>query len=266
MLKKTTLLLISLFVTACIANAQTSPADSLARIRFVKTQTSKADSLSRVVMAAAKPGATNAQLNQALNVIDQALHSYSRFRDSTGIRQSFDNMAFIYHLQKKHSQEKWYILQSNTLSRQLADTPNIINSLIRLAAVKHDIKDYSLEAEDLNEALMLSQKIKNKPEGIQGMKAIANVYIKEGDLKIAAFILNRVDELKDSANKQAALKNPHPSNIDSLRQLQTDKAGGNNIGQLHNVYIKYFVYIVLIISIILLITYYIYLAKKKMRK
>lgn len=94
--------------------------------------------------------------NEALNYSYLALHLYSRYNDSTGMRNCYDNLAKVYHSQKKYPQAKWFILQSNTLSRELNDIPNITASLVKLASIKMDIKDYSLAMRDLNEALKLS--------------------------------------------------------------------------------------------------------------
>jgi len=86
----------------------------------------------------------------------QAIHYYSRYNDTTGLRISFDNLARVYRSEKKFSQAKWFILQSNTLSRAKNDVPNIISSLLELSLIKTDIKDYKLAMRDLNEALTLS--------------------------------------------------------------------------------------------------------------
>ncbi|WP_461453087.1 hypothetical protein [Mucilaginibacter sp.] len=86
----------------------------------------------------------------------QAIHYYSRYNDTTGLRTSFDNLAKVYRSEKKFSQAKWFILQSNTLARAKNDVPNIISSLLELALIKTDIKDYTLAMRDLNEALKLS--------------------------------------------------------------------------------------------------------------
>ena len=88
----------------------------------------------------------------------KAIHYFSKYNDTIGLRMSFDNLAKVYHAQKKYPQTKWFILQSNSLSRGLNDNPNIIASLIELAALKTEIKDYSLAMRDLNEALTISSK------------------------------------------------------------------------------------------------------------
>ncbi len=94
--------------------------------------------------------------NQALNYTYLALHLYSKYNDTTGLINCFNYLSKIYRSQKKYSQAKWLILQSNTLSRAKNDVPNILTSLIELANIKMDIKDYSLAMSDLNEALKLS--------------------------------------------------------------------------------------------------------------
>lgn len=86
----------------------------------------------------------------------QAIHYYSKYNDTAGLRLSFDNLAKVYRSEKKYSQAKWFVLQSNTLSRAKNDVPNIISSLLELALIKTDIKDYKLAMRDLNEALTLS--------------------------------------------------------------------------------------------------------------
>lgn len=96
--------------------------------------------------------------NEALSNTLKALHYYSKYDDTIGLRTCFNNLAIVYRDQKKYSQAKWFILQSNTLSRVKNDVPNIISSLLVLASVKTDIQDYSLAMQDLNEALTLSGK------------------------------------------------------------------------------------------------------------
>ena len=94
--------------------------------------------------------------NEVLDYSYKALHLFSRYDDTVGQRNSFDNLATVYHSKKIYPQAKWFILQSNSLSRALNDIPNVMKSLIKLAAIKMDIKDYSLAMRDLNEALKLS--------------------------------------------------------------------------------------------------------------
>jgi hypothetical protein len=94
--------------------------------------------------------------DQALTYTFKALHLYSRYNDTTGMRTCFNNLSRVYRSQRKYSQAKWFILQSNTLSRDQNDIPDIMSSLIELAAIKMEIKDYSLAMNDLNEALNLS--------------------------------------------------------------------------------------------------------------
>lgn len=93
---------------------------------------------------------------QALTYTLLALHGYSRYNDTAGLRNCFNNLSRVYRSQKKYSQAKWFILQSNTIARAQNDVPNIISSLNELAGIKMEIKDYSLAMRDLNEALKLS--------------------------------------------------------------------------------------------------------------
>jgi hypothetical protein len=85
-----------------------------------------------------------------------ALHLYSRYNDTSGLQTSFDDLARVYHAQHKYSQAKWFILQSNSLARIKNNNPAVINSLLELASIKTDIKDYKLAMRDLNEALQIA--------------------------------------------------------------------------------------------------------------
>src|SRR5665213_178513 len=86
--------------------------------------------------------------NEALNYTMRALHRYSMYNDTAGLRDCFDNLAKVYFAQRKYPQAKWFILQSNTLSRVKKDTANIITSLLTLSAIKSDIQDYGLAMRD----------------------------------------------------------------------------------------------------------------------
>lgn len=94
---------------------------------------------------------------QALTYSYLALHLMSRMNDTIGQRNVFDGLAKVYRSQKKYPQAKWFILQSNTISRGIHDIPNIMSSLLVLANIKMEIKDYRLAMRDLDEALKLSK-------------------------------------------------------------------------------------------------------------
>jgi hypothetical protein len=258
-LKKTIRLFIVLFITNNIYGQSPSP-DSLSRAAYVKKQTSKGDSLTRIALTVAKPGASNAQLNHALAQIDNALHIYSKYRYLDGVRQSFDNLAFIYRLQKKHSQEKWYILQSNTLSRQRLDTPHIISSLISLATVKQDIKDYTLAEQDLTEAAGLAQKTANTNTRILVLQSLARVYEKGNDLKNAANTLNLISRVQDSIKEKSTPKTVLTDQNTALRQQNNGKSDLTH--RLNNT--NSYIYISLIISVLIFVIFFLTLRKRKL--
>lgn len=205
MVKKAYWLLILLVYGTLPVLAQ-SNADSikLARATFIKSQTVKADSLNNAALKLATPNADAGNLNKAIANIMAGLHVYSKFRDSVGLRETFDHLGLVYHLQKKYTQAKWFIIQSNSLSRERHDTLNIIASLINLAAVKEDIKDFGLAKRDLNEALSLSKTQPDVGPQVDVQKALAVYYTKKGDSPGAAMALNRIKLLNDSVEKAIA--------------------------------------------------------------
>ena len=143
----------------------------------------------------------NRYLESALNNTMKALHFYSKYNDSTGLRLCFDQLAFIYHKQQKFAQAKWFVLQSNTLSRERNDVSQIISSLQVLADIKSDIGDYSLAKRDLNEALTLSAKNHLPVQASLVQLQLAGLYTKLNEPLKSALAFNRHLKIDDSLNK-----------------------------------------------------------------
>jgi len=139
--------------------------------------------------------------NQALSYTLQAIRQYSMYNDSIGLRLSYDNLARVYHDQRKFAQAKWFILQSNTLSRAKNDTPNIITSLLTLASIKSDIKDYTLAMGDLNEALQLSVTTHTPKTEVEVLKNFAQLYALLQNYPKEAAVLKKRDSILDSIRK-----------------------------------------------------------------
>lgn len=139
--------------------------------------------------------------NQALTYTFSAIHAYSRYSDTVGMRNAFDYLARVYHDQKKYSQAKWYILQSNTVSRSMHDVPNIILSLTELARIKADIKDYKLAIGDLHEAISLSSINHLSKTQADAELNLAMLYSRMKDYKNEAIAMKRHDAILDSMRK-----------------------------------------------------------------
>jgi len=219
MVKKLRCLLILLTLSSSLSLAQSSTDSAkLVRAVFIKGQTVKADSLNNAALKLAQPNASPADLNKAIENIMTGLHVYSKFRDTVGLRETFNHLALVYHLQKKYTQAKWFFIQSNSLSRDGRDTINIITSLINLASVKEDIKDFSLAKRDLTEALLLAKTRPKVDEQIAVQKALAEYYTKKGDMPAAAMALNKINYLKDSVVKRMAQQRAQPSTNQVTKQ------------------------------------------------
>jgi tetratricopeptide (TPR) repeat protein len=150
--------------------------------------------------------ARTAYQNLAISNTLSALHFYSRYNDTTGLRTSFDDLARVYHAQHKYPQAKWFILQSNTLARAKNDNPNIISSLLELASIKTDIKDYKLAMGDLNEALMISSKNHYPKLESQVQLSYALYYDKLKNYAKADIALKRSKAIDDSIRKDEEAK------------------------------------------------------------
>ncbi|MBV8390222.1 MAG: hypothetical protein JO080_10520 [Mucilaginibacter sp.] len=157
----------------------------------------------------------------AINNTLSAIHYYSKYNDTTGLRNSFDVLARVYHAQHKYIQAKWFIIQSNSLSRAMNDNPNTIASLLELASIKTDIKDYKLAVRDLNEALSISSKnhMAKMEAEVQLHYAMFYNIIKNSEKAAAA--MKRYDAINDS------IKRDHEARMlaklkttDSLQQVK----------------------------------------------
>jgi tetratricopeptide (TPR) repeat protein len=145
--------------------------------------------------------------NEAISYTMLALHQYSKANDSIGLRTCFDNLAKVYFAKKSYPQAKWFILQSNTLSREKNDVPNIITSLITLAAIKSDIKDYILAMKDLNEAMQLSVSHHYPKLEMDVLKNFGFLYSRLKNSPKAEMALKKRDSIEASIKKgeEAAL-------------------------------------------------------------
>jgi hypothetical protein len=88
----------------------------------------------------------------AEDVILTAAKHNMRFRIYNDASYNFSELARLYMLQNRFSEAKWYLLQSNQISRQQNDDQHTILNLIDLATIKANIGDYALAQEDLTEA------------------------------------------------------------------------------------------------------------------
>lgn len=158
-----------------------------------------------------------------------AIHYYSKYNDTAGLRLSFDDLAHVYHAQHKYTQAKWFIIQSNTLSRDKNDNPNIIASLIELASIKTDIKDYSLAKRDLNEALVLSSKNHYPQQQSEVELGYAMLYRGMKNYSKANIALKRHRAIEDSIRKaEEATMLAKVKAADSVQQVKKKVYMSNN--------------------------------------
>lgn len=139
--------------------------------------------------------------NTAINYTLLAIHEYSIYNDSTGLRNSYANLSKVYFSEKKYTEAKWFILQANTLSRAMRDTTNIISTLLSLAEIKTEIKDYTLAMTDLNEALELSVATHRARTEADILKSYALLYSNLQNYDKEAMALKKRDALLDSIRK-----------------------------------------------------------------
>lgn len=135
---------------------------------------------------------------QALSYTYLALHLYSKLSDTAGLRSTFNSLSKVYRSQKKYPQAKWFILQSNSLSRAKKDTANIMASLLVLANIKMEIKDYKLAMRDLDEAFKITQRLKSPRDEANVQQSYVLLYTHLKNYKKADIAAKRHDFIEDS--------------------------------------------------------------------
>jgi hypothetical protein len=85
------------------------------------------------------------------SMLKEAKHNM-RFRIYNQASYNFSDLAKFYVKQNRFSEAKWYLLQSNNISRQQDDTKHTIANLVALANIKTEIGEYTLAKADLQEA------------------------------------------------------------------------------------------------------------------
>jgi hypothetical protein len=138
---------------------------------------------------------------EAINYSLLALQKYSKYNDTLGIRNCFDNLVTAYRAQRNFSHAKWFVLQSNKISRTLHDIPNIISSLVQLAGIKIELKEYAMAMRDLNEALKLTTNSRLVKAEVKVQESYALLYSKMKNYTKEATALKRRDFLNISIQK-----------------------------------------------------------------
>jgi tetratricopeptide (TPR) repeat protein len=144
--------------------------------------------------------------NKALSYSMLALHQFSSFNDTTGLRVTFDHLTKVYIAQKKFSQAKWFILQSNSLSRAKNDAPNVIASLITLAKIKTEVGDSKLAMGDMDEALQISTTKKNLKLQSEVLRNYAMFYSRLKNYPKEEAMLKKRDSVEDIIRKNEEAK------------------------------------------------------------
>lgn len=135
---------------------------------------------------------------QALSYTYLALHLYSGMSDTLGLRDCFNGLSKVYRSQKKYAQAKWFILQSNSLSRAKKDTTNIMASLLILANIKMEIKDYNLAMRDLDEVFKITQRIHSPKDEANVQQSYVLLYTHLKNPKKAEIAAKRQGFIEDS--------------------------------------------------------------------
>ena len=156
---------ITLLIICCLfsfsASAQWYKLDFKKHERYPEIERTNINSISHIkIRPVLKPGKVkNIVLNRsaysleaAENLVMRDAQHNMRFRVYNDASYNFSELAKLYIQQNRYSEAKWYLLQSNIISRQQNDDKHTIDNLIALAMIKSDLGDYAQAQQDLTEA------------------------------------------------------------------------------------------------------------------
>ncbi|ASU32713.1 hypothetical protein MuYL_0813 [Mucilaginibacter xinganensis] len=86
------------------------------------------------------------------NMVMRTAQHNMRFRVYNDASYNFSELAKLYIQQNRYSEAKWYLLQSNIISRRQNDDKHTIANLMELAIIKSELGDYAQAQQDLTEA------------------------------------------------------------------------------------------------------------------
>jgi len=156
---------ITLLLICCLcgfsASAQWYRLDFKKHVRYPEIQTANVSLISRINLTpVVKPvkiqkitlNRSAYSLEAAENLVMRDAQHNMRFRVYNDASYNFSELARLYIQQNRYSEAKWYLLQSNIISRQQNDDKHTIANLIELAMIKSDLGDFAQAQQDLTEA------------------------------------------------------------------------------------------------------------------
>jgi hypothetical protein len=159
---------------------------------------------------------TNAEAAKAVDYVLKAIHINAKNNDTLALRTNFDMLGQAYFIQQKYTEAKWFILQSNAISRDMRDIPHIIYSLQQMATVKSAIKDFSLAAKYTY----------NLPKQIEVERSLAIVYDNAGDVKAAIATQKHYSLLADNLKKAQTPK------VVAMQSVKTKTKAGHTLADI----------------------------------
>jgi hypothetical protein len=97
-------------------------------------------------------GPTNYSYEAAIAMVMKQAQHNMRFRVYNDASYNFSELARLYIQINRLSEAKWYLLQSNNISRQQNDNKHTVANLIDLATIKAALGEIQLAEQDLAEA------------------------------------------------------------------------------------------------------------------
>ena len=133
-------------------------------------------------------------------MLAEAKHNM-RFRIYNLASYNFSDLAAFYILQNRFSEAKWYLLQSNAISRQEDDTKHTLSNLLSLADIKAKIGEPALAQLDLQEAREIASAKGTQTDLAEIDKKIK--YLQTNKIAVAKADIHYADEVEIANSKTA---------------------------------------------------------------
>ncbi|MGZ3874432.1 MAG: hypothetical protein ACXVJD_16035 [Mucilaginibacter sp.] len=121
------------------------PNNSVARIRIANS--ARSAKIHNIIL-----DRSEYSFQAAENMVMRTAQHNMRFRVYNDASYNFSELAKLYIQQNRYSEAKWYLLQSNIISRGQNDDKHTIANLLELATIKSELGDYEQAKQDLTEA------------------------------------------------------------------------------------------------------------------
>jgi len=139
-------------------------------------------------------------LEAQLDLIKKILPLYKRAKNVSGRINAYNNLAFVYAMEKKYTESRWFYLQAIKVATKGGDARDLAYSLYYLAGIKRRLEEYQLAINDYRAAASYASKTRDKPLKMRIYDELGDIYIRTKDYDGASASLKEYKTIRASLN------------------------------------------------------------------